>query len=150
MRLVIQRVIEAHVKVEGQIIGQIGSGLLVLLGIHRNDEPKQISWMISKLLNLRIFEDDLGKMNRSLLDIKGEVLVISQFTLYGNCNNGRRPDFLEAAAPDIAKPIYDMFIEEVRKELGSVQTGEFGACMQVALINDGPVTMIIDSKESRA
>lgn len=144
MRLVIQRVSEANVQVNGEIIGKIGRGLLVFLGIHQNDDPKQTEWLISKMLNLRIFEDDQGKMNRSLLEVKGEVLVISQFTLYGNCNNGRRPDFFEAAPPALAESIYNKFVTEVRKELGSVQTGQFGAAMQVSLVNDGPVTMIIE------
>jgi D-aminoacyl-tRNA deacylase len=144
MRLVIQRVEEANVEVEHEIVGKIGAGLLVFLGIHQDDQPKQTEWLVSKMLNLRIFENESGKMNSSVLDIKGEVLVISQFTLYGNCNSGRRPDFLKAASPSIAEPMYNKFVEEVKNLLGSVQTGRFGAFMQVSLVNNGPVTMIID------
>lgn len=148
MRLVIQRVKEASVKVDEAIIGQIGSGLLVLLGIHRDDQLEETRWLVSKLLNLRIFEDSQGKMNRSLIDTKGEVLVISQFTLYANCNGGRRPDFFEAAPPETAKLIYNQFVEAVRKEVGVVHTGQFGAYMQVSLINDGPVTIVLDAPKT--
>ena len=144
MRLVIQRVSSASVEVEGEIVGQIQGGLLVLLGIHKNDTAAQIPWMVNKLLNLRIFEDEAGKMNRNVKDTGGNVLVVSQFTLYGNCANGRRPDFLESAPGTIAEPIYNQFVQEVSKELPEVQRGVFGVTMKIALVNEGPVTMIID------
>jgi D-aminoacyl-tRNA deacylase len=145
MRLVVQRVQQASVEVEGKIVGQIGKGLLVFLGIHKDDKAEDTRWLINKLLNLRIFEDQNGKMNLSLLDIKGEALVVSQFTLYGNCANGRRPDFIQAAPPDRAQPIYNKFIKEIGDAIGKVQTGIFGASMAVSLVNDGPVTMIIST-----
>lgn len=144
MRAVVQRVSEASVSVDGTICGSIGKGFLVLLGIHQEDQAKDLPWMVNKLIGLRIFEDHKGKMNLALKDVQGEMLVISQFTLYGNCNGGRRPDFLEAARPEVAIPLYEKFLEEVRKELGSVQAGQFGATMRVSLINEGPVTLIID------
>ena len=145
MRLVIQRVTSASVEVEGETVGKIGKGLLVLLGIRRQDTPEDTVWMVNKLLNLRIFEDTQGKMNLSVKDIGGEVLVVSQFTLYGNCVNGRRPDFLEAAPGSQAEPIYHKFSQEVSRELGKVQNGVFGAHMHISLVNDGPVTVILDS-----
>lgn len=145
MRVVIQRVKKAHVEVEGKILGEIGTGLLILLGIHQKDQPSHTQAFVSKILNLRIFEDEKKKMNKSLLEIKGEALVISQFTLYANCTRGRRPDFFSAASPALAESIYQKFIAEVEKDLGRVQTGQFGANMQVYLINDGPVTLTIDS-----
>lgn len=144
MRLVIQRVTSASVTVDGSIVGQIGRGFLVLLGIHKDDTPEQTAWLVQKLTALRVFEDDAGKMNLGLSDIAGEVLVISQFTLYGNCMNGRRPDFLNAAPGSMAEPIYNKFVDEVKREIGKVQTGKFGAMMQVSLVNEGPVTLIID------
>ena len=140
-----QRVKSASVTVAGKIAGQIGQGHLVFLGIHKEDQPSQIPWMVNKLLNLRIFADQEGKMNKSVQDIGGEILVVSQFTLYGNCNGGRRPDFLDTAPPAISQPIYDQFVEEVRQHLGKVQTGIFGAYMEIALVNDGPVTFLIES-----
>jgi D-aminoacyl-tRNA deacylase len=146
MRIVIQRVTEASVTVDTKLVGVIGKGALVLLGIHKEDTPAQVSWLVQKLINLRIFPDAQDKMNLSLLDCKGEVLVVSQFTLYGNCQEGRRPDFFESAPPVIAVPLYEMFVVELRKNIEKVETGVFGAKMQVALINDGPVTLIIDSK----
>lgn len=146
MRIIVQRVIEASVTVDGSIIGKIGRGALVLLGIHKDDFSTQASWLASKLVNLRMFSDAEQKMNLSLLDIQGSVLIISQFTLYGNCQSGRRPDFFDAAQPAKAKELYKRFIEEVRKELPSIATGSFGADMKVSLINDGPVTFVIDAK----
>lgn len=145
MRVVVQRVKEARVLVEEKVVGSIGKGLLILFGVHKDDSPKKISWLVQKLVHLRIFPDEEGKMNRSLLDSKGEALVVSQFTLYGNCSEGRRPDFFESAPSALAKPIYETFVEELKKELGKVQTGVFGAYMEVALINDGPVTFIINT-----
>lgn len=147
MRLVVQKVSSASVTVDGAVVGNIGKGFLVLLGIHKNDKPEQTEWLVKKLIGLRVFEDEAGKMNLGLSDIGGEVLVISQFTLYGNCMNGRRPDFLAAAPGAQAEPVYNKFVEEVKKELGKVQTGKFAALMQVALVNEGPVTLIIDDAE---
>jgi D-aminoacyl-tRNA deacylase len=147
MRLLIQKVKNASVTVDDEVIGKIGPGLFVLLGIHKDDTPDKISWLVQKLVNLRIFPDDAGKMNLSLLDIQGEALIVSQFTLYGNCAGGRRPDFLEAAPPPIAIPLYEKFIAETKQALGDrVATGRFGAYMEVALINDGPVTLLLDSR----
>lgn len=145
MRLVVQRVKEAEVKVDGRSTGKIGRGLLVLLGIHVDDQPETTIRYVNKLVNLRIFEDQEGKMNRSVKDIEGEVLVVSQFTLYGNCSKGRRPSFIEAAQPDLAIPLYEKFTKEVEGEMGKVQTGEFGASMDVSLVNEGPVTIIVEN-----
>ena len=144
MRLVIQRVSSASVEVDNQIVGKIGKGLLVFLGIHKTDTIAQIPWLVNKLLNLRIFEDDKNKMNLSVKEVVSEVLVVSQFTLYGNCSKGRRPDFLEAAPGEIAEPLYLEFTKEISRDLGRVQKGVFGAFMNVSLVNDGPVTMILD------
>jgi D-aminoacyl-tRNA deacylase len=147
MRLVIQRVLEARVIIHHQVYSQIGPGLLVLLGIHRDDTPTQIKWLINKLIHLRIFSDAEGKMNRDVKEIGGQVMVVSQFTLYGNYLNGRRPDFIQAAPPDLAEPLYNQFVVDLQKEIGEVQTGVFGAYMHISLINDGPVTMIIDGEK---
>ncbi|WP_068467129.1 D-aminoacyl-tRNA deacylase [Candidatus Protochlamydia phocaeensis] len=146
MRLVIQRVLEASVKINQQLYSSIGPGLLVLLGIHREDQIQQVLWCVNKLTHLRIFSDAQGKMNVSLKEAKGHVLVVSQFTLYGNCLGGRRPDFLQAAPPAQALPLYHRFIDELKREIEVVQTGEFGADMQVSLTNDGPVTLLIESE----
>ncbi len=140
MRAVLQRVTEARVSVDGAITGEIGAGLLVLLGVAPDDGPAQVAWMADKIVNLRIFEDDGGKMNRSVRDVGGGVLVISQFTLYGDVAKGRRPGFSGAAPPEIAKPLY----EAVADALGAAR-GVFGAHMVVALVNDGPVTLILDT-----
>lgn len=148
MRMVIQRVSEASVSIEGQLQGQIGRGLLVFLGIHQQDSLKEIGWLVDKLLNIRVFGDENGKMNLSVLDTQSEILVVSQFTLYANINGGRRPDFFDAAPPSIAEPLYLKFVEEVQQKLGKVQTGRFGADMRVSLVNEGPVTLIVDSRES--
>lgn len=145
MRVVIQRVSEAKVIVAQEVKGQIGQGLLILLGIHQDDQPQDVTKLIKKIVSLRLFSDENGKMNLSIADVRGSILVVSQFTLYGNCANGRRPDFIQAASPAIAIPLYEQFVEEVRTELGHVQTGEFGAKMEVSLVNDGPVTFILDS-----
>ncbi|MBA3723075.1 MAG: D-tyrosyl-tRNA(Tyr) deacylase [Parachlamydiaceae bacterium] len=144
MKLVIQRVSQASVFVENKVCGSIQKGLLVLLGIHKDDKPEDTLWYVNKLINLRIFNDLQGKMNLNVNDVKGQILVISQFTLYGNCLSGRRPDFIQAAPPNIAKPIYDKFVREVLECHGQVQTGEFGAEMQVSLVNEGPVTFILE------
>jgi D-tyrosyl-tRNA(Tyr) deacylase len=145
MRVVVQRVKEASVSVDGEVTGKIGKGLLVLFGVKNSDKPEDTVWLLNKLVNLRIFADEQGKMNLSVKDVQGEILVVSQFTLYGNCKNGRRPDFFESAPPVFAEQVYEKFLAEVEKEMGSVQAGRFGAMMQVQLINDGPVTLIIDS-----
>lgn len=144
MKILVQRVTEAHVKVDGNTVGNIGPGLLVLVGITHEDSQAQSSWLANKLINLRIFEDADGKMNESLLDKKGSVLIISQFTLYGDCNEGRRPSFIQAARPEVAKPLYEHFCEEVRRNGVEVAKGIFGAEMKVGLVNDGPVTMMIE------
>lgn len=145
MRVVVQRVSEASVTIDQTVTGKIGSGLLVLFGVHVDDDPSETAWFVNKLLNLRIFEDENGKMNRSVLDIQGGILVISQFTLYGNAKNGRRPDFIQAAPPEKAEAIYDKFVDELKAEYSPIQTGTFGAKMSVSLINEGPVTIVIPS-----
>jgi D-tyrosyl-tRNA(Tyr) deacylase len=144
MRIVIQRVSEASVEVDGKIVGKIGQGALVFFAVHKKDEPSQTLWLAQKLLHLRMFPDKEDKLNLSLMDIHGQVLVVSQFTLYGSCLEGRRPDFTEAAPPAIAEPIYEQFVADVKRNLPGAQTGVFGASMKVRLINDGPVTFIID------
>ncbi|MBI5345803.1 MAG: D-tyrosyl-tRNA(Tyr) deacylase [Chlamydiae bacterium] len=146
MRIVIQRVLEASVTIDQKIVGQIKQGALVLFGVHKSDEEKDTLYLVDKLLNLRMFKDENDKMNLSLKDIKGSVLVVSQFTLYADCLSGRRPSFTETAEPLVAKRIYDKFVLELKSEI-EVQTGVFGARMQVSLINDGPVTFIIDGKK---
>ena len=146
MRLVIQRVTEASVTIEGKVKSKIGSGLLVLLGIEEADSKEDIDWLVGKLVNLRIFNDENGVMNRSVIDEKGSLLLISQFTLHASTKKGNRPSYIAAAKPDIAIPLYEQFISETEKTGVPVYTGEFGADMKVALVNDGPVTILIDSK----
>lgn len=140
MRAVLQRVTEARVSVEGEVVGYIGPGLLVLLGVAPGDGPAQVAWMAEKIATLRIFPDEGGKMNRSVRDVGGGVLVVSQFTLYGDASKGRRPGFSGAAHPDLARPLY----EALADALGAAR-GVFGADMAVSLVNDGPVTLILDS-----
>jgi D-tyrosyl-tRNA(Tyr) deacylase len=148
MIAILQRTTQASVTIHENIKGQISKGLVVLLGIAHEDTLQDVEWLTTKILNLRIFEDNEGKMNLSLLDIQGNVLLISQFTLYANTKKGNRPSFTEAAKPIIAIPLYEKFIETMSQKLGkSIETGEFGADMQVSLINDGPVTIILNSKE---
>ncbi len=147
MRAVVQRVSHASVSIEGEVTGQINSGMVVLLGIRREDQEADLSWLVEKTVNLRIFEDDLEKMNRSLADIDGEMLIISQFTLYGDCRKGRRPGFSAAAPPEIAEPLYLQFVEEVKRKGIKVATGTFQADMKVELINDGPVTLLLDTEK---
>ena len=146
MRAVIQRVSSCSVTVENQLISRIGPGLLVLLGVAREDEPGDADWLADKVAGLRIFEDENGKMNRSLVDTKGEMLVVSQFTLYGDCRKGRRPSFISAAPPEKAENLYLHFVNRMRHLGIPVQTGQFQAMMAVALVNDGPVTLIVDSR----
>jgi len=145
MRAVVQRVSQSAVDVDGEKVGSIGKGLLVLLGVARGDEPSAADYLAEKISNLRIFEDDDGKMNRSLMDIHGEMLVVSQFTLLGDCRKGRRPSFIQAAPPEIADRLYLHFVEAVRSKGVHVETGQFQAMMAVNLINDGPVTLVLES-----
>lgn len=146
MRAVIQRVTRASVRVDGAVVGSIEGGLLILLGVAPTDGPEQCGWLARKLAGLRIFRDDADRMNRSLLEVGGSALVVSQFTLYGNCRKGRRPSFVGAAHPDHAEPTYLAFCDELRAAgVTRVETGVFGAMMDVALHNDGPVTLIVDT-----
>lgn len=146
MRLVIQRVSEAAVSIAGKTNGRIATGLLVLIGIEETDDQSDIEWLVQKTVNMRIFPDEEGKMNRSLLDINGGLLLISQFTLHASTKKGNRPGFTQAARPEKAIPLYESFIESCKQTGLPVETGIFGADMQVALVNDGPVTISIDSK----
>ena len=147
MRLVIQRVSQSNVKVDEKIVGEIKKGYMVLVGITNGDDEKIVDKMVDKLVNLRIFEDEENKMNLSLIDVGGSILSISQFTLYANCKKGRRPSFVKAAKPEVAKPLYEYFNSKV-EEIGiKVEKGVFGAMMDVSLNNDGPVTIILDSEE---
>ncbi|MCE7871704.1 D-tyrosyl-tRNA(Tyr) deacylase [bacterium CPR1] len=145
MRVVVQRVSSAAVVVEGETVGAIGPGLLLLCGIHGTDGPTELKWMADKVVNLRIFEDDDGKMNLSVLDVGGGVLAVSQFTLYGDCRRGRRPSFIEAAPPEQADRLYKDFVSLLKERVEHVEQGTFQAHMDVSLINDGPVTLILDS-----
>jgi D-tyrosyl-tRNA(Tyr) deacylase len=145
MRLVIQRVNEAQVHVDGNLTGQIGKGLLVFLGISKTDTEKEADYLLDKLTGLRIFPDEAGKMNRSIVDAGGSLLIVSQFTLYGDCRKGRRPSFDLAAPPEQAKALYDYFVAAARLTAVRVETGIFQASMQVRLVNDGPVTIIVES-----
>lgn len=147
MIVVIQRASEASVKIEGIVKGSIGKGLMILVGIEEADGEEDISWLSKKIVNLRIFPDENGVMNKSVLDVEGEILLISQFTLHASTKKGNRPSYIKAAKPDIAIPLYEKMIKALESELGkSIGTGEFGADMKVSLVNDGPVTIIIDSK----
>lgn len=147
MRAVIQRVSRAKVSVDGETIGEIGKGILLLLGVSRSDAEKEADYILEKAINLRIFDDEEGKMNLSLFDIKGDLLVVSQFTLYGDSRKGRRPSYIEAAAPERANTLYEYFVGEARKHLSKVETGKFQAMMDVELVNDGPVTILLDSSK---
>ena len=148
MRAVVQRVSSSKVTVDGNITGEIKRGLLVLLGVTHEDTSKDVDYIIDKVLNLRIFEDENEKMNLSLKDVEGELLVVSQFTLYGDCRKGRRPSFSTAARPELATKLYEEFIEKSRKERIVTQTGQFGAHMMVDLTNDGPVTILLESNRT--
>ncbi|MDP2861220.1 MAG: D-aminoacyl-tRNA deacylase [Desulfobacterales bacterium] len=146
MRAVVQRVKESSVTVGGDIIGKIGAGLLVFLGVSKEDTINDVDYLADKILNLRIFEDEHGKMNRSLLEARGEMLVVSQFTLLGDCRKGRRPSFTDAAEPDKANELYEQFVEKAGSSGIRVKTGRFRAMMDVQLINNGPVTFIVESR----
>jgi D-tyrosyl-tRNA(Tyr) deacylase len=148
MRTVIQRVTRASVTVEGTIIGEIQQGLVVLLGVARDDAETDAQYLAAKIPALRIFDDEQGKMNLSLKDVGGGMLVISQFTLYGDVRRGLRPSWIDAAAPDKAEPLYGLFITQVRRLVNEVATGKFGAEMLVELVNDGPVTLVLDSRKT--
>ena len=146
MRVVVQRVSQSNVKVSGEVIGEIKEGLMVLVSFVDEDNDTDLDWMTKKIINLRIFNDDEGKMNRSVQDIGGDILLISQFTLHGSTKKGNRPSFIKAAKPDFANVMYERFIKVLEQSLGKeIQTGEFGGDMKVSLVNDGPTTIIIDS-----
>ena len=146
MRLVIQRVLEASVKVDGEELGRVGQGYMVLCGVEDGDTMEDVKYCVEKTVGLRVFEDDAGKMNRSIMDAGGAVLAISQFTLHGDVRHGRRPSFIRAARPETAVPLYDAYCDGLRAAGLQVETGRFGADMKVSLVNDGPVTLLIDSR----
>lgn len=148
MRAVVQRVSSASVSVNGKMIGKIGNGLLVFLGVRSSDTRDDADYLVDKLLNLRIFEDNDGKMNRSLVEISGELLVVSQFTLYGDVRRGRRPSFIEAAPPERANTLYEYFVSQSKRQTKKVATGQFQAMMDVQLVNSGPVTILLDSEKT--
>ncbi len=146
MRIVIQRVSEAEVRVEGRCCGKIGRGYLILLGVGKGDTRELADKYLDKLLKLRLFPDENGKTNLSLTEVEGEILVVSQFTLYADCRKGNRPDFIQAAGAELAQELYEYVLSRIRERLGKVEAGEFGADMKVSLINDGPFTIILDEK----
>lgn len=148
MRCVIQRVTQASVAIDGETVGRCGHGFLVLIGVRVNDTDADLKYMAEKVPNLRVFEDAAGKMNLSLKDVGGEILAVSQFTLYGDARGGRRPSFIEAARPEKAVPMYELLVESWRSQGIHVETGRFGADMQVSLVNDGPVTILMDSSKA--
>lgn len=147
MKFVIQRVTEADVKVAGEVLGKIGRGFLVLIGVGQDDTREIADKMIKKMIGLRIFEDENGKTNLALKDVDGEMLLISQFTLYANCKKGNRPSFIEAGAPDMANDMYEYIIAECKKSVPVVERGSFGAEMKISLVNDGPFTIVLDSEQ---
>ena len=147
MKFVIQRVLESSVKVDGETLGSIGKGLMVLIGAGQNDTQEVADKMVKKLIGMRIFEDENGKTNLALADVKGELLLISQFTLYANCKKGNRPSFIEAGAPDRAEKLYEYVIAKCKEQVPVVERGKFGADMKVSLINDGPFTIVLNSDE---
>ncbi len=147
MKVVIQRVLEASVTIDGEKVSQIQNGLLILVGIESEDTVGDIQWLSKKIINLRVFNDENNVMNKSLIDVGGEAIVVSQFTLHASTKKGNRPSYLKAAKPEISITLYEQFVEQIEQDLGKkIQTGKFGADMKIALINDGPVTIIIDSK----
>lgn len=143
MRIVLQRVLQSNVEVDNKTVGEITHGFLIFLGITHKDTEQQADWLIEKILKLRVFEDEEGKMNKSIEDVGGSLLIVSQFTLYGDCKKGARPSFIDAARPEQAIPLYDYFVNKAKESI-SVETGEFGAHMAVSLVNDGPVTLILE------
>ena len=146
MRVVLQRVSRAEVRIDGSSVGRIGRGFLLLVGFTDGDGTDRVTWMADKVLGLRVFPDDEGKMNRALDEVGGDLLVVSQFTLYGDVRKGRRPSFVGAARPEVATPLYEAFVAALRERApGAVETGEFGAAMEVDSVNDGPVTLVIDA-----
>ena len=147
MRAVVQRVTRASVRVGEEIVGEIGNGLVVLLGIARDDTKVEAAYLVDKISNLRVFDDEEGKMNLSVKDVGGGLLIISQFTLYGDVRRGLRPSWIDAAPPEVAEPLYDFFVRQARSAIDNVAKGKFQAMMQVELINDGPVTILLDSKK---
>lgn len=144
MRVVLQRVARASVAIDGRLRGQIGRGLVLLVGFTEGDAEETLRWMAEKVTALRVFPDDEGRMNRSVLEIAGGILVISQFTLYGDASRGRRPSYVQAAKPEVAEPLYERFLEVLRPLISPVETGEFGAMMDVSLVNEGPVTLVLE------
>jgi D-tyrosyl-tRNA(Tyr) deacylase len=147
MRAVLQRVTRANVKIEDEIVGEIEAGLVVLLGVARDDALSDVDYLVEKIVALRIFEDEAGQMNLSLLETEGALLVVSQFTLYGDARRGRRPSFSDAAPPELAEELYEKFVERARRKIQRVVTGGFRRMMQVELVNDGPVTILLDSRK---
>jgi|ERR1043166_10007008 D-tyrosyl-tRNA(Tyr) deacylase len=147
MRAVVQRVTRAKVTVDGEIVGEIRNGLVVLVGIARDDTKVEAAYLVDKIANLRVFDDDEGKMNRSVKDVGGGLLIISQFTLYGDVRRGLRPSWSDAAPPEVAEPLYDFFVRQASSAIDQIATGKFQAMMQVELVNDGPVTILLDSKK---
>jgi D-tyrosyl-tRNA(Tyr) deacylase len=147
MRAVVQRVTRARVTVDDEVVGEIGNGLVVLLGVARDDTKLDAAYLVEKIAALRIFDDDEGKMNLSVKEVNGGVIVISQFTLYGDVRRGLRPSWIEAASPEVAEPLYEFFVRQMRAAVDEVATGSFRAMMQVELVNDGPVTILLDSKK---
>ncbi|MFQ3611010.1 MAG: D-aminoacyl-tRNA deacylase [Fimbriimonadales bacterium] len=147
MRAVLQRVRWAKVEVDGQVVGEIGIGVLILLGVHQSDTPDKASWLAQKVAGLRLFEDEQGKLNRSTAEVGGAMLVVSNFTLYGDCRKGRRPSFTESASYEQGEKLYHLFCERLQAEGVPVQRGVYGANMQVSLLNDGPVTLIVDTPD---
>jgi len=147
MRAVVQRVTHARVTVNDEVIGEIGNGLVVLVGIARDDTKVEAAYLVNKIAALRIFDDDEGKMNLSVTDVLGGLLIISQFTLYGDVRRGLRPSWIDAASPEIAEPLYDFFVRQARAAIDNVATGKFQAMMKVELVNDGPVTILLDSQK---
>ena len=147
MKFMIQRVLESQVAVEGQVIGQIGKGFLVLIGVGQNDTKEIADKLVKKMTGLRIFEDENGKTNLSLADVGGELLLVSQFTLYANCKKGNRPSFTDAGSPDLAEELYMYIVDKCKESVPVVKTGSFGADMKVSLVNDGPFTIILDSEQ---
>ena len=147
MRAVVQRVTRASIKVEAETVGEIGRGLLVLLGVARDDKQKDADYLAQRIGSLRVFDDTEGRMNLSVMDVGGALLVVSQFTLYGDVRRGLRPSWIEAASPEIAEPLYEFFVASAKTHVGEVATGRFRSMMQVELVNDGPVTILLDSRK---